>query len=84
MKTFYYNGRTFQYDELACMPSFTLEIGRYENSYQIIQLFHTHDEAFKAYENYEVSNGYKKRLRLGKITLDKKITDRNDDYNKSL
>lgn len=75
MKTFDYNGRTFQYDEANAL-AFSFELGKFENSYKPLKYFSSHESAIDCYELYHVSNGYKKRLRMNGVTIAKQISNR--------
>lgn len=70
MKTFNFNGRTYEYTIDAV---FFFEIGRLSNSYKPDKIFITdieakklspHLEAIQAYTDFNISNGYKKRLSM--------------------
>ncbi len=83
MKTFNYGGRSYHYESTECYPAFEMEIGRLTNSYKTHALFHNHDDAIAAYEAFQVSNGYKKRLRLhtgilGSTIIAKQISKRGE------
>ena len=59
MKTFDYAGKTWEYHD-CCL--FLFEIGRYANVYKTHRKFDEPFAAISAYENFNVSDGYKKRL----------------------
>jgi hypothetical protein len=59
MKTFDYAGKTWEYDNCTI---FLLELGRYKNKYQPHKEFDDILTAISAYENFNVSEGYKKRF----------------------
>jgi hypothetical protein len=69
MKTFDYAGKTWEYDHLTV---FLFELGRYENTYKVHKEFGewiVSDDsplgvAVSTYENFHVSDGYKKRLSM--------------------
>jgi hypothetical protein len=77
MKTFEFNGRTFECDHRTI---FYLEIGRYENAYVVAKTFADVPDALIAYDHYKVSNGFKKRLVMSndgkKTVLGKVISKR--------
>ncbi len=76
MKIFEYGGRTYTYDECSKLPPFVFELGRYDNAYHPEQSFCDHELAIQTYEMFDVSNGYKKRLKLDGKIIAKKLTSR--------
>lgn len=79
MKQIFYNGKTHFYNPDNYPPAFTMEIGRYNNSYKIVKQFHLHEDAIEYYESYRVENGYKKRLKLNGETIAFQLSKRVDN-----
>ena len=62
MKSFFYNGRTFEYDDETY---FILQTGRYKNSYITKGIYGSNlSNAIEHYESFRIANGYKKRLAM--------------------
>jgi hypothetical protein len=80
MKTFNHNGRDYHYDDNS---RFIFELGRYTNSYKQLDEWPCPDAALQRYQEFHVSDGYKKRLVLKlnnneKIVLAKEVSKRSD------
>jgi hypothetical protein len=63
VKTFHYNGMTYEYiDDPSLTNRFTVEYGRYRNTYRPWSVHQDHHEAIQKYEGLRIAEGYKKRL----------------------